>query len=118
MVLAVVHVLDGELVPVESFLQNHSDVARQREIIRLQYQARVLQTEIEERKKLETALRSALASQRRAEADLPGAGGHSRFLENAVEGLHRVACAPPEERETRELPGAYTRCFTREGATR
>jgi len=79
------------VIPVESYLQKDSDVARQREIIRLQQQARVLHTEIEERKKLEAALRSALAAQRRAEADLRQAQEDIRdFLENAVEGLHWV----------------------------
>jgi len=79
------------VVPVETYLQKDSDVARQREIIRLQQQARVLQTELEERKKLEAALRSALAGQRRAEAELRQAQEDIRdFLENAVEGLHWV----------------------------
>lgn len=79
------------VVPVESYLQKGSDVARQREVIRLQQQARVLHTEIEERKKLEAALRSALAAQRQAEAALRQAQEDIRdFLENAVEGLHWV----------------------------
>jgi len=79
------------VIPVESYLQKDSDVARQREIILLQQQARVLQTEIEERKKLEAALRSALAAQRRAETELRQAQEDIRdFLENAVEGLHWV----------------------------
>jgi len=81
----------SHVVPVETYLQRDSDEARHREILRLQQQARALQTELEERKKLEGALRSALAAQKRAEQELRRAQEDIRdFLDNAVEGLHWV----------------------------
>jgi len=81
----------SHVIPVETYLQKDSDQSRHREITRLQQQARALQTEIGERKKLEGALRSALAAQKRAEQELRQAQEDIRdFLENAVEGLHWV----------------------------
>jgi PAS domain S-box-containing protein len=81
----------SHVIPVETYLQKGSAQERSREIVRLQHQARVLQTELEERKKLESALRAALAAQRHAEAKLRESQEDMRdFLENAVEGLHWV----------------------------
>jgi PAS domain S-box-containing protein len=81
----------SSVVPVETYLRKGSDEARYHEIVRLQQQARALQTEIEERKKLERALRASLEAQKRCEEELRRAQEDLRdFLENAVEGLHWV----------------------------
>ncbi|GAC1465321.1 MAG: hypothetical protein PVSMB1_15080 [Gemmatimonadaceae bacterium] len=50
----------AHVIPVETFLHKESADEQHREIARQQQQARALQTEIEERKKLESALRDPL----------------------------------------------------------
>ncbi len=81
----------SHIIPVETFLQIDSDESRWREIARLQQQARALENEVAERRKIESALRAAIAAQKRTEAELRQTQEELRdFMENAVVGLHWV----------------------------
>jgi PAS domain S-box-containing protein len=72
------------VLPAEGFSKQQTPDDRFREISLLQQRARALETEIEHRKQLESALREALADRRRVEEELRD------FCENAVYCLHWV----------------------------
>jgi PAS domain S-box-containing protein len=82
----------ARVVATENISRSPDTDARSREITILQQRARALEAEIEQRKRLEQALRDAYVERGRIEQELRNSERELRdFLENAVEGLHWVA---------------------------
>jgi hypothetical protein len=80
-----------QVVPTEAFPEHGDDDLRLREVSALQQRAKALETEFAHRKELEEAMRKALRDLRASEEALRRSEGRLKdFVDNAVEGLHRV----------------------------
>jgi PAS domain S-box-containing protein len=87
------HVCDthSHVLPAETYVDTEDPAERLRQISLLQQHALALETELQDRKQLEQALRVALEERRRAEEEVRhGRQELQDFVENAAEGLHWV----------------------------
>lgn len=81
----------AQVLPEESYDDAADPVERWRQVASLQQRALALETELQERKLLEQALRAALEDRRRAEQEVLRSKQEIQdFIDNAAEGLHWV----------------------------